>query len=264
MIFPLRDDNPARRTPLVTYAIVAVNVAVLLWMNRLDDGRQQLVALEYGFVPARIAQLQNGRPLLIHMDQMGRIPQLPRPVVVRKSYILTADRPEIVRSLVTTMFLHGSWVHLLSNMWFLWIFGNNVEDRLGHAAFALFYLVGGLGATACHWWSNPGSTVPVVGASGAVAAILGAYAVTFPAARITCLIFIIIYFTIVHLPALLVLGGWFLLQFIYARQQPGPGVMGGVAYWAHMGGFVAGALMMNVVNFISPPEEPQSSSPEWF
>jgi membrane associated rhomboid family serine protease len=153
------------------------------------------------------------------------------------------------------MFLHGGWMHLLSNMWFLWLFGNNVEDRLGHVVYLVFYLLGGLAALFCHWLTDPASAVPVIGASGAVAAVLGAYAITFPFARIRTLVFLLVFVTIVDLPALLVLGVWFLGQLLEARASLNLEVDGGVAFMAHVGGFVAGLILMPLLGGTRPPED---------
>jgi membrane associated rhomboid family serine protease len=155
----------------------------------------------------------------------------------------------------TSMFMHAGLMHLLSNMWFLWLFGNNVEDRLGHVVYLFFYLVGGLAALACHWATNPSSPVPVVGASGAVAAVLGAYAITFPFAKVRTLVFLFVFVTIIDLPALMVLGFWFLGQLLEARHALNAGVDGGVAFMAHVGGFVAGLILMPLLGGTRPPPE---------
>jgi membrane associated rhomboid family serine protease len=151
-------------------------------------------------------------------------------------------------------------------MWFLWIFGNNVEDRLGHSLYAAFYLGGGVLANLCHWWSDPQSEVPVIGASGAVATVLGAYAVTWPWAHIRCLVVLVIFITVVQLPALAVLGFWFLTQVLEASRQVKIGLQGGVAFWAHIGGFLAGMVLMPLVAGRPPPPRPveyQSYDDHW-
>jgi membrane associated rhomboid family serine protease len=152
------------------------------------------------------------------------------------------------------MFLHGSWWHLISNMWMMWVFGNNIEDRLGHGIFVMFYLLGGLIAIVCQYFVDPGSTTPVIGASGAVAAVLGGYAVTFPAARVRTLVFLLIVM-IVDLPALAVLGAWFVLQLVSALHLFGGALDSPVAFWAHIGGFVAGIAMMPIMSIGAPPME---------
>ena len=165
---------------------------------------------------------------------------------------------EVIVSLFTSLFLHAGWMHLLSNMWFFWIFGNNIEDRLGRIQFLIFYLIGGLIASACHWMMSQGNGafVPVIGASGAVAVTLGAYAVTYPFARVRTLIFVIVFFTIVELPALIVLGAWFLMQMLSAAHVANVEMGGGVAWWAHIGGFAAGAILMPLITSGSSPIHP--------
>ena len=170
MFFPFHDDNPTTRPPVVTVALVAVNVLCFLWILALPEARRQALYLEHGFIPARIQQLTNPQPLVIKQQVLVQHPFFGRIAQERAVAQLPADRGQIVTSLFTSMFLHGSWLHLIFNMWYLWLFGNNVEDRLGGVIFLLFYLGGGLLAAACHWAVDPGSTVPVVGASGAVAA----------------------------------------------------------------------------------------------
>lgn len=257
MFFPFHDDNPTRRPPVVTVALVAVNVLGFLWVGTLPLERRQTLYLEHGFIPARIHQLTDPKPLIIK-DQVRVLHPLLGPVAQeREVAVIPPDRRQILSSLFTSMFLHGGWMHLIGNMWFLWLFGNNVEDRLGGAVYLLFYLAGGLLAAACHWTTDPNSLTPVIGASGAVAAILGAYAVTWPWARIHTIIILIVFVTIIDVPALLVLGVWFLSQVLAARQEMLVGMNGGVALWAHIGGFVAGAVFMPVLSGLigAPPVE---------
>src|SRR6185436_4142400 len=153
----------------------------------------------------------------------------------------------------TMMFLHGGWIHLLSNMWTLWIFGPNIEDRLGRIVFPIFYALGGVVAMLAFWLSDPGGHMPVIGASGAVAAVLGAYAVTFPTAKVRTFVFFIL-FTIIDLPALVLLGLWFLLQLVSGVMGLWGVAMEPVAFWAHIGGFVAGMILMPLLSLgASPP-----------
>jgi len=251
MFLPFHDDNPTRRTPVVTYALVVVNLIAFLWFLQLSPIERENVTLHRGFIPKRIAQLN--RPLVIPVPRLVPV-RHPRfgPGFVRQQVALQPDHGEIVLSLFTCMFLHAGWLHLLGNMWFLWLFGNNVEDRLGHVVFLLFYLVGGVLASMCHWMIDPQSLMPVVGASGAVAAVLGGYAVTWPWARVHTLVFVVIFFTIIDLPALAVLGVWFLIQLTLGLNEAG----GGVATWAHVGGFVAGMALMPLAGMflgLGPP-----------
>ena len=252
-MIPLHDHNPTFGTPFVTFALIAVNALVMLWLATLSPEQQNVAAVEHGFIPARIAQLTNPVPLevpikeavVVH-DQFGRQATQVRTV---GKISLPAARGAIFFSILTTMFMHGGWMHLIGNMWFLWIFGNNVEDRLGHALYLGFYLVGGFLATASHWAYNPASTVPVIGASGAVATILGAYAVTWPRARVTTLVFLGFFITTVEIPAILWLGIWLGGQLLEAGMSRDLGV----AVWAHIGGFAAGALLMPILTYGSHP-----------
>jgi membrane associated rhomboid family serine protease len=254
MFFPFHDDNPTMRPPVVTVALVAVNLLGFLWVGMLPAARQQALYLERGFIPARIQQLTDPKPLVIKDQVLVQHPFFGPVAQERAVAQLPPNRNQIITSLFTSMFLHGSWMHIIFNMWFLWLFGNNVEDRLGGAVYLLFYLGGGLLASACHWAMDPSSVVPVVGASGAVAAILGAYAVTWPWARIHCFVLLIFIFWVIDVPAVLVLGVWFISQVLAARQELLVGMNGGVALWAHIGGFVAGAVLMPIVgNLIGAP-----------
>jgi membrane associated rhomboid family serine protease len=153
--------------------------------------------------------------------------------------------------LFTSLFLHGGWTHLIGNMWYLWIFGDNIEDRMGHARFALFYVAGGLFAGLIHVLTNSGSYLPTVGASGAIAAVLGAYAAAYPHARVITLLPLFPIFPVVPIPALFVLGFWFLMQFASGTLALGSSMAGGVAWWAHIGGFAFGYLIMLVVGAAS-------------
>ncbi len=243
-MLPLYDINPTRRTPVVTMGLVAVNVVVFLAVLNLPEAQRERVFLHGGFVPARIAQLRDPEPILVPHSAPG-YPGRP---------LQWDPAPgQVALSMVTCMFLHGGWMHLIGNMWFLWIFGNNCEDRLGHLLFLLYYLVGGLVASLCHWWVEPASTVPMVGASGAVAAVLGGYAVTWPWARIRTLVFLFVIVTLVDVPALIFLGLWFFGQLLAGSQQ---GPVENVAWWAHVGGFVAGAVLMPFLGRLSDEAEP--------
>lgn len=210
MFIPLRDDNPTSRFPLVTVALIAVNTAVFLFQAVTPHGLE-LAAVRFGAVPYAVIHFRS----------------LPGP----------AAFPPLL-TLLTSMFLHGSLFHLLGNMLYLWIFGNNIEDRLGPVRFVLFYLVCGVAASLTHVLFEPASRVPMIGASGAIAGILGAYALLFPRARVRTLIFLIFYIDVVSIPAGLILGLWFLLQILNV------GMGGGVAWFAHIGGFLAGLVFI--------------------
>jgi membrane associated rhomboid family serine protease len=252
MLFPLYDLNPHRRFPWLTLAIIAANVAVMAWMTILNSEARNEVALRYGFVPARLTQIGKGQPVAAPVMAVDRRRGEIVPVAMVRLSTAPAD---VYSTFLTTMFLHGGWGHLVMNMWMLWVFGNNIEDRLGHLMYVAFYMVGGIVATLCHWLSatGPNALVPVVGASGAVAAVLGGYAITYPTAKVRTLIFLII-ITIVDLPALVVLGIWFALQLasglLGLMQMP----VEPVAFWAHIGGFVTGIVLMPILSLgASPP-----------
>jgi len=217
-MFPIRDDVPSRRAPVVTWTIVALNVAVFLWQLTLPEVGVRRLFLLYGLVPARFTD-----PAWAASVGFPHLSPLP---------------------LVTSMFLHGGFLHLGFNLWTLWIFGDNVEDRMGRLRYALFYLTCGVAAALGQALSNPGSTLPTVGASGAIAGVLGAYLRWFPHARVLTLIPIIIYPLFVEIPALVFLGLWFLTQIVSGAQSVGlPDLGGGVAWWAHVGGFLAGLAL---------------------
>ncbi|MBI3910341.1 MAG: rhomboid family intramembrane serine protease [Armatimonadetes bacterium] len=238
-MIPLRDENPTRSTAYVTYAIIAVNVVVfLLQLASPEVGGIDTLSARFGMVPAAVLQVPPHR-------ETGLPPRL-------IMFVRTENYEPAWVTLFTAMFLHGGWLHVLGNMWFLAIFGNNIEDRLGPARFLIFYILAGLAAAAAHLFVNPASQVPTIGASGAIAGVLGAYFVLYPGARVTTLIFLGFFITTWVLPAGVVLGFWFLLQVL--SQVLGGGMIqdgGGVAYAAHIGGFAAGWLL---IRLMAPPE----------
>lgn len=243
MFIPLKDENPKRHLPIVTYGLVAINVLVFVWMSRQPELRQQLLVYKHGFVPARIAQLANHQQIIVPVTEVVRNVFIV-PVEVRHAIELKPDAGEIWMSLITCMFMHGSWLHLIGNMWFLFLFGNNVEDRLGPVPYLILYLGGGLIASGSHWLFEPSSLIPVIGASGAVAVILGAYTIAWPWAKVQTLVFLLFFFTIVEVPALVVNGVWFIGQLVAGQESLRRVTAGGVAWWAHVGGFIAGVLLM--------------------
>jgi membrane associated rhomboid family serine protease len=250
MLFPLFDLNPHRRFPIVTLLIIAANAAVMLWSWPLDEVQQSKLAMRYGFVPARLSHVHQGRDIVAHIraidDRTGQI-------VPIEDIRLSTKASDVYFTFLTTMFLHGGWGHLLMNMWMLWVFGNNIEDRLGHVVYLAFYLLGGVVATLAFWASNPDATTPVVGASGAVAAVLGAYAITFPTAKVRTLVFFLL-ILIVDIPALVLLGIWFVLQVVSGLMGLWGVALEPVAFWAHIGGFVTGMILMPLFSLgASPP-----------
>jgi membrane associated rhomboid family serine protease len=211
-VLPLRDNVPTRSFPVVTVGLIAANAIVWFW--ELSKPGVTVHVFRDGFYPCTLS---------------GPC-QIPVPVHPLPWY----------EGVFTGMFMHASWQHILGNMLFLWIFGNNIEDSMSRWRFLTFYLLGGLAASAAQIAVSPGSTTPTLGASGAIAAVLGGYALLYPRARVVTLVFIIIFVTVIELPALVVLGAWFVLQLLDASSQPLGG--GGVAYFAHIGGFVFGLL----------------------
>lgn len=213
-MFPIRDNIPSRTPPLVTYGLIALNSAIFLYELSLGRHLGAFVH-EFAMVPAAIA----------------------------------AGYPGAWRGLFTSMFLHGGWMHVIGNMWFLWIFGDNVEDRLGHGRYLAFYLLWGVAANLLHLATSWGSPVPTLGASGAIAGVMGAYVVFFPGARVLTLIFIFYFIEFVDIPAVIYLGIWFVMQLFSGTVGLLAGMQhaGGVAWWAHVGGFAAGAATARVL-----------------
>lgn len=216
-MFPLYDDIPSSRRPVVTWALLAANVAVFLWQTVSGTG-QEIWAWKFGLVPW---ELTHGAELT--------------PEVPSSPYL----------NLFSSMFLHGDILHLGGNMLYLWIFGDNVEDRLGSFRFLIFYFLSGLAATLFFVWTQPMMKIPLVGASGAIAGVLGAYLVSFPKARVATLIFLGFFIRVVWIPAVVVLGIWFLLQILSGLPTVASAEeSSGVAFMAHVGGFVAGIVLV--------------------
>jgi len=231
-MFPLRDDNPTTITPFVTWALIAVNAAVFLYQISLTADAVQVFLFQFGTIPSVVL----GAKKL--PAQLAVIPPM--------------------ASVFTSMFLHGGWMHLVGNMWFLWIFGNNIEEAMGHVRYLAFYLICGILASAAHILTNPSSSIPSIGASGAIAGALGAYIMLYPRARVWTLIFLGFFIKLMYVPAGVILGFWILLQFINGSMMTGRQDAGGVAFWAHVGGFIAGVALVGLfkkrgVRFFNPP-----------
>jgi membrane associated rhomboid family serine protease len=235
-LIPLKDDIPTRRTPVITIALIAINVIVYflfeqgLW-ELGDTGNERV--FEYGAIP-------------IEITDPGTECELDPSETQVACGDFASDNAPFWITIFTSMFLHGSLLHLGGNMLFLWIFGNNIEDSMGRVTFVAFYILGGLAALGLQVLMDTESVIPTVGASGAIAGVLGAYARLYPRARVVTVVFIIIIFTVVTLPALLVLGVWFLLQLLPTFSEPVTDSGGGVAYFAHIGGFVFGLLAIRL------------------
>ncbi len=225
-MIPYRDENETVRPPIVTLALIAITT--LVWILVQDAGSPMAVAASvcnYGLVPGELT-------LRAHVG--ARFP-------MGDGLACVVDAGREPEHILTSMFLHGSWLHLIGNMWFLWLFGNNVEDSMGHTRFLIFYLLCGAAAAFAQVFAGPSSIVPMVGASGAIAGVMGAYVILYPHARVYTLVPLGFFITSIALPAWVMLGYWVLLQVV-----GGLGSMseGGVAFWAHVGGFLAGVLLI--------------------
>jgi membrane associated rhomboid family serine protease len=213
-MIPIRDGIPTRETPVVNYLLIVANVLVFLWMFLMPEAALETLVNKYTMVPSHFTD--------------------------------GVDLGDIL-SIFTSMFMHAGLAHIAGNMIYLWIFGDNVEDRLGHFRYLVFYLVGGVVASLTHLATNWGSELPTVGASGAIAAVLGAYLLLFPASRIATFIPLGFFSRLTVLPAAVVLGLWFVLQLFEGVLSLGATEVGGVAFWAHIGGFVAGMVMVKLM-----------------
>jgi len=228
-MFPYKDDNPTLSTPIITFFLIGLNVASWIFVQGLGaEPNLSISVCQLGLIPGEL---------------LGRLPPgtpVPGPTAV------TCETGEgSWFSPVTSMFLHGGWFHLIGNMWFLWVFGNNVEDSMGRLRFLLFYLATGIAGAAAQSAVNPASAIPMVGASGAISGVMGAYIVLYPRVKVHMLVFLGIFITRIAVPAMLMLGYWFLLQLLggipaLSRES------GGVAFWAHAGGFLAGMVLVFV------------------
>jgi membrane associated rhomboid family serine protease len=218
-VFPLYDDNPTRITPFFTYGLIGMNILVFLHEVSLSSDQLQQFLQLYAVIPEE----------------------------------LTTNLTGEWTTLFTSQFLHGGWWHLISNMVYLWVFGNNVEDRLGHVKYLIFYLACGALAAGCQWFISMYSTIPSLGASGAISGVLGAYLIWFPQARITTLLFLGFFITTINVPALVIIGIFFIQNIVagFASLQAAARMSvetGGVAYWAHIGGFVFGMILAPIFN----------------
>ncbi len=238
-MFPLKDDVPTRRFPILTVGIIVANVVMFFFfqearLSLFGAGVDEQNVIEYGAIPYEITH--PGEQCVAVRDGIACGEDVGRELAPTWLTVLTS------------MFMHGGLLHIGGNMLFLWIFGNNIEDSMGRLAFVGFYLLGGVAALAAQTAIDPDAAIPTIGASGAVAAVLGGYALLYPRARVVTLVLIIFFFTIVELPALLVLGLWFLLQVFYGSVELAQPVAGdgGVAYFAHIGGFVFGLLLIRL------------------
>jgi len=260
-VFPLKDNIPTDRTAFVTIAFLAINVIVYFVLQKggILSGPSDSGVVRYGAIPYEVTHPGDECDALFGADGAARSQVLCEGV----DEVTVTDTPPTILTLFSSMFMHGSILHLGGNMLFLWIFGNNVEDSMGRVKFIAFYLLGGLAALAGQIIIEPSAAVPTIGASGAVAAVLGGYILLYPRARVVTLIFIVFFFTIIELPAMLILGFWFLQQvaFGYFDLANPAGGGGGVAYFAHIGGFLFGLVAIKLFasrtkDYSPPPKYP--------
>jgi len=231
-MFPYRDENQTQRTPYVTFAIIAINV--LVWIVFQRGGQAIALATSvcnYGLIPGELTGM-------FHPSDPG--------FPMGDGLVCLADPGRQFSHLLTSMFLHGSWMHLLGNMWFLWLFGNNIEDSMTRPRFVIFYLICGLAAALIQVAANLGSNVPMVGASGAISGVMGAYLILYPRVRVYALLPLGFLFWTVALPAWVMLLYWAFLQLGSGLISLGGSKIGGVAVWAHLSGFVAGVLLIKL------------------
>ncbi len=218
-MIPIRDDQPSFSTPFVTYFLIGLNLLIYLFESALDLPSLQRLILQFGLIPSHVTLAITGAR---HLNPAAALVPF-----------------------FTSMFLHGGWSHVIGNMWFLWIFGDNIEDYLGHFSYLVFYLLSGLGAALFQVILTPSSPVPTVGASGAIAGVLGAFFILYPRARVLTWFFVFFF----HVPAWVMLGYWFVLQFLSGAASSiayaGHG-NAGIAFWAHVGGFIAGVVMIKI------------------
>jgi membrane associated rhomboid family serine protease len=285
-VIPLKDNNPTSRFPVVTVAIIVINVLVFIWQlnfptdQRLDQagfGAIDQSSLEYGAIPYRITHPDTGDCAVGAVAEAGGqfaagvvcpgTRKYDRAVAIGRqdpsAQPIPINEAPWWETLFTSMFMHGGFLHIAGNMLFLWVFGNNIEESLGRPSFVLFYVLAGLIAVYTQALIDPSSTAPTIGASGAIAGVLGAYALLFPQARVLTLIFIIFFVTLVEIPALILLAIWFILQFLPALGQVAVESGGGqgVAYFAHVGGFLFGLAVAGAMLLARGRSEPPSRLP---
>ena len=241
-MIPLRDDVPSRTFPVINVTLIAVNA--LFFLMELGMGpRLERFLFQASVVPA----------IFTGHDHVLSLPEV----------IRTSLNTDLSVRVLLSMFLHGGWAHVLGNMLYLWIFGDNVEDRMGHARYLVFYLLCGWTATYAHIWAEPASRMPSIGASGAIAGVLGAYIALYPTAKVVTIVPLGFFFPLVQIPAIFFLGFWFLQQFLAGALAPvaRTAETGGVAWWAHIGGFVAGFVLVGL--FQSPKRRPIQRDSWW-
>ena len=246
-MIPLKDNIPSRTVPYVNFAMIGI-CAVVFVGQLMSEGSQLHPVERFGMIPARV--LHPDEPVMVteRIDGQQGVQDEQRPA-----------KPTLVpawATMLTCIFLHGGWMHFLGNMWFLYIFGDNVEDRVGHVGYLLFYLGCGLAASAAHLLSDPESTLPTIGASGAIAGVMGAYMLLYPKSMVLAVVPLFVIMQIMVIPAPVFLGIWFLLQFFQGAMAITNTMATGVAWWAHIGGFAGGFLVAAILRAVGETRPP--------
>lgn len=242
MFFPYKDDNPRLVVPFVTYAIIVFNLIVFFYQMGLDFVAGQEFTLSFGLIPATFTDLPRSDITIAYAQYLSEAAN------TRVFIDATPNSPYL--TVFTSMFMHGGIAHIFGNMLFLWIFGDNVEGALGHLKFAGFYILCGIGAAAGQIFVDVNSMIPMIGASGAIAGVLAAYMFRYPRARIHTFVFLVVIFTTIKIPAFIVIGIWFATQVLSGIGTLGIDTSGGVAWFAHIGGFITGVLLERFFKFV--------------
>ena len=235
MLFPYKDDNPRIIVPFVTYAIIALNLIVFFYQMGLDFVAGQEFTLSFGLIPATLTDLPRGEISVTYAQYLAE--------ATNSRVFIDAMPNSPYLTVFTSMFMHGGLAHIFGNMLFLWIFGDNVEGALGHVKFTVFYFLCGIGAAAGQIFVDVNSMIPMIGASGAISGVLAGYMLRYPRAKIHTFVFLVIIFTTIEVPAFIVIGIWFGMQVMSGLGTLGVETGGGVAFFAHIGGFIAGILL---------------------
>ncbi len=242
MFFPYKDDNPRIVVPFVTYGIIALNLVVFFYQMGLGFAAGQEFTLSFGLIPATFTDLPRGEITIAFAQYLSD--------ATNSRIFLDATPNSPFLTVFTSMFMHGGIMHIFGNMLFLWIFGDNVEGALGHVRFVVFYILCGIGAAAGQIFVDVNSMIPMIGASGAIAGVLATYMLRYPRARIHTFVFLVIIFTTIKVPAYVVIGIWFATQVLSGIGTLGIDMSGGVAWFAHIGGFITGVLLERFFKFV--------------
>ncbi len=242
MFFPYKDDNPRIVVPYVTYAIIAINLVIFFYQMGLNFAAGQEFTLSFGLIPATLTNMPRGEITIAYAQYLSEATS------ARIFLDATPNSPYL--TVFTSMFMHGGIAHIFGNMLFLWIFGDNIEGAFGHVKFAVFYILCGIGAALGQIFIDVNSMVPMIGASGAISGVLAAYMLKYPRARIHTFVFLIVIFTTIRVPAYIVIGLWFATQVLSGLGTLGTNTGGGVAWFAHIGGFITGILLERFFKYV--------------